>query len=108
MSLKEDDRMVAVSLVQADFVFMATFDGKGLVIATDQVTQLSGSGMGVKLMKITDSKLAGYKFVNKKDKITLVFETGKNKEITVKSVPVYNRGSQGVILAKRKKIINII
>ncbi len=108
MSLKKEDRMVAVYLVQADFVFMATVDGKGLVIATDQVSQLSGSGMGVKLIKITDSRLAGFKLVDKKEKITLVFETGKNKEITVKSVPVYNRGSQGVILARRKKIINII
>ncbi len=108
MSLKKGDRMVAISLVLADFVFMATEDGKGLVIATDQVSQLSGSGMGVKLMKITDSKLAGFKLVTKKDKITLVFESGKDKEMTVKSVPVYNRGSQGVNLSKRKKIINII
>ncbi len=108
MSLKKDDRMTAISLVLGNFVFMATVDGKGLVIATDQVTQLSGSGMGVKLMSITDSALAGFKFVEKKDKITLVFESGKDKEITVKSVPVYNRGSQGVNLSKRKKIINII
>jgi len=108
MSLKNDDRMLAISLVRADFVFMATVDGKGLVIATDQVSQLSGSGMGVKLMNVTDSKLAGFKFVGKKEKITLVLESGKNKEITVKSVPVYNRGSQGVSLSRRKKIINII
>jgi DNA topoisomerase IV A subunit len=108
MSLKKDDRMTAVSLVRAGFVFMATVDGKGLVIATDQVSQLSGSGMGVKLMNTASSKVAGFKFVDKKDKITLVFESGKDKEITVKSVPVYNRGSQGVILSKRKKIINII
>ena len=108
MSLKKDDRMVAISLVCADFMFMATVGGKGLVIATDQITQLSGSGMGVKLMNVANSKLAGFKFVNKKEKIILVFESGKNKEITVKSVPVYNRGSQGVNLSKRKKIINII
>ena len=108
MSLKKGDRMTAVSLVVADFVFMATVNGKGLVIATDQVSQLSGSGKGVKLMKIPDSKLAGFKLVNEKEKITLVFEDGKKKEITVKSVPVYNRGSQGVIISKRKKIINII
>jgi DNA topoisomerase IV A subunit len=108
MSLKKDDRMVAISLARTDFVFMATVGGKGLVVATDQISQLSGSGMGVKLMNVSNSKLAGFKFVNKKEKIILVFESGKNKEITVKSVPVYNRGSQGVILSKRKKIINII
>ena len=108
MSLKQGDRMTNVSLVLSDFVFMATVDGKGLVISTDQVSQLSGSGMGVKLMKISDSKIAGFKLVNKNEKITLVFENGNSKEITVKSVPVYNRGSQGVIISKRRKIINII
>jgi len=109
MSLKQGDRMIAISLVRSDFVFMATDDRKGLVIPTDQVSQLSGSGMGVKLIKIPeDSKLAGFKLVDKKEKITLVFEGGGKKEITVKSVPVYNRGSQGVIISKRKKIINII
>ena len=108
MSLKKDDGMVAIALVRSGFVFMATVGGKGLVIATDQVSQLSGSGMGVKLMNVGNSKLVGFKFVDKKEKIALVFESGKNKEITVKSVPVYNRGSQGVILSKRKKIINII
>ena len=108
MSLKGDDRMVGISLVQGDHVFMATADGKGLVIPTDQVTKLTGSGMGVKLMKVQDSPIAGFKFVSKKDKITLEFDKGNPKEITVKSVPVYNRGSQGVILAKKKKIINIV
>lgn len=100
--------MAGISLVQGDHVFMVTSNGKGLIIPTDQVSKLTGSGMGVKLMKIQDSQLAGFKFVNKKDKITLVFENGKTKEIGVKSIPVYNRGSQGVIIAKRRKILNIV
>ena len=108
MSLKQGDRMAAISLVQSDFVFMATVDGKGLVISTDQVSQLTGSGKGVKLMNLSDSKLAGFKLVDKKEKITLVFEGGNKNQITVKSVPVYNRGSQGVIISKRRKIIHII
>lgn len=108
MSLKGDDRMIGISLVQGDHVFMAATDGKGLVIPTDQVAKLTGSGMGVKLMKTQDSPVAGFKFVDKKDKITLEFDKGPPKEITVKSVPVYNRGSQGTIIARRKKIINIV
>ena len=108
MSLKENDRMVDISLVHGDHVFIATADGKGLRIATDQVSKLTGSGMGVKLIKTQDSLVAGFKFVNKKDKITLVFESGKTKEIGANSIPVYNRGSQGVIIARRNKIINIV
>ena len=108
MTLKNEDRMVAISLVQGDHVFMATANGKGLVIPIDQISRLVGSGMGVKLIKTQDSPLAGFKVVNKKDKVTLIFASGKQKEIGINSVPVYKRGSQGVIVARRNKITGIV
>ena len=58
-------------------------------------------------MKTKDSQLVGIKFVSLKDKVTLSFDSGKNKDITVKSVRVCNRGTQGVILSRRKTIIKI-
>lgn len=105
MSLKNDDRMIAFAPVTQDYVFLATTKGKGIVIATEQITQLTGSGKGVILMKTGDSQLAGFKFVRLKDKINLVFDSGKDKQITVKSVRLCNRGGQGVIISKRKTII---
>ncbi len=107
MSLKDDDKMIAFAPVTQDHLFLATAEGKGLVIATEHITQLSGSGKGVILMKTKDSQLVGIKFVSLKDKITLSFDSGKDKEITVKSVRVCNRGTQGVILSKRKTIVKI-
>ena len=62
---------------------------------------------GVTLMKTKDSQLVGIKFVSLKDKVTLSFDSGKDKEITVKSVRVCNRGTQGVILSRRKTIVKI-
>ena len=50
MSVKEDARMVAVSPVTEDHVLLVSEAGKGLLIELDQVTQLSGAGVGVKLM----------------------------------------------------------
>ncbi len=107
MTLKQGDRMVAVAPVTGKHVFLASESGKGMRVATDQITQLTGTGKGVKLMKLVDSELAGFKFVDKKDKITLIFDKGKPKELKAKDVPEYNRGTQGVILAKRKKIVDI-
>ena len=78
-----------------------------MVIATEHITQLSGAGKGVILMKTKDSQLVGIKFVSLKDKVTLSFDSGKDKEITVKSVRVCNRGTQGVILSRRKNIVKI-
>ncbi|MZH41390.1 MAG: hypothetical protein F3740_06245 [Nitrospinae bacterium] len=107
MSLKEGDSMIGFAPVTHDHVFLATAKGKAVVIPTEQVTQLSGSGKGVTLMKPGDSSLAGFKLVNLKEKVEIEFSSGANKVITVKSVRLCNRGSQGVIVSKRKTITNI-
>jgi DNA gyrase/topoisomerase IV subunit A len=107
MSLKNDDTMIGFAPVTHSHVFLATVKGKAVVISTDQITQLTGSGKGVILMKPGESHLAGFKLVNLKDKVTLVFDSEDEKEITVKSVRLCSRGSQGVIISKRKTILKI-
>lgn len=107
MSLKNDDRMIGFTPVTQDHIFLATAEGKAVVIPTDQITQLTGSGRGVILMKPGESYLAGFKSVSLKHKVTLVFDSGNDKEITVKSVRQCNRGSQGVIVSKRKTILKV-
>ena len=107
MSLKNEDSMIGFAPVTQKYVFIATAIGKAVVITTEQVTQLTGSGKGVILMKPGESQLVGFKFIKLKDKVNLAFDSGKDKEITVKSVRLCNRGSQGVVIAKRKKIIKI-
>ena len=59
-------------------------------------------------MKLVNDQLAGFKCADRKDKATLIFTDGKEKEIRLIGTPVYKRGSQGVILSKRKNIANII
>jgi DNA topoisomerase IV A subunit len=107
MGLKDGDSMIGFSPVTHDHVFLATAKGKAVVIPADQVTQLTGSGKGVILMKPGESSLVGFKFVSLKDKVTLEFNSGDDKTITVKSVRLCNRGSQGVIISKRKAILKI-
>ena len=99
--------MIGFAPVTHNHLFLATAKGKAVVIATEQVTLLTGSGKGVILMKPGDSQLAGIKFVDRKDKVTLTFNTGKDKDISIKSVRLCNRGSQGTIVSKRKTILKI-
>ncbi len=107
MNLKNDDRMIGFAAVTHSHVFLATEKGKAVVIATEQITQLAGPGKGVTLMKPGGSAVVGFKFVSLKDKITVVFDSGNDKQITVKSVRLCNRGGQGVIISKRKAIVKI-
>ena len=69
MNLKNEDRMIGFAPVTHNHLFLATTKGKAVVISTEQVTHLTGSGKGVILMKPGDSQLAGVKFVDLKDKV---------------------------------------
>ena len=82
MSLKNNNHMIGFSLVTGDYLFMASASGKGIVIPVEQVSLLTGAGMGSRLMKLADSTLAGFKVAGLKSKATLVFKDGKSKEIS--------------------------
>jgi DNA gyrase subunit A len=107
MTLKSDDKLIGVSLLTGDHLFMASISGKGIVIPVEQVTLLTGAGMGSRLMKITNSSLAGFKVANKNGHSTITLEDETTKRINIKDIRVTNRGGQGVIISKRKKITAI-
>ena len=104
MTLKGNDKIVGFSLVTGDHLFMASVSGKGIVISIEQVSVLVGAGMGSRLMKMTNSSLAGFKITNKNGHSTITLEDGKTKKINIKDIRVTNRGGQGIIISKRKKI----
>jgi DNA gyrase subunit A len=107
MSLKNEDRMVGISLADKDHIFFASANGKGLVIAENQISVLTGTGMGSRLMKLPDTTLVGFKFVSLKERVTLVHDDNREKLLSISKLPVYNRGSMGVIISKRKKLTRI-
>ena len=107
MSLKNNDHMIGFSLVTGDYLFMASVSGKGIVIPVEQVSLLTGAGMGSRLMKLVNSTLAGFKVTELKSKATLVFKDGKPKEIGLGNIRLCNRGAQGVIVSKRRKITTV-
>jgi len=108
MSLAEGDRLIRLAPVTASQVFLASTLGKGLRLEVEQVTMLSGRGRGVRLMKLGEGKLAGFTFVAEKDKVTLLLEDGKERPVRMADVPLYNRGSQGVKVSARKKIVSLL
>ena len=107
MSVKEGARMVAVSPVTEDYVLLVSEAGKGLLIDLDQVTQLSGSGVGSKLMNTSKSKVSTARCVDRKQSVQMVFEDGKSKELNLSKITIHNRGGQGVFVSKNKKVINL-
>jgi len=107
MTIKDEARMVAVSPVTEDYVLLVSEGGKGLLIDLDQVTQLSGSGVGVKLMNTAKSKVSAAKCVGRKQSVQMIFEDGKSKELNLSKISIHNRGGQGVFVSKNKKVIDL-
>ncbi len=107
MSLQDDSRMLGFEIATCDHVFLATQKGKGVILPREEITVLNGVGRGIKLIKLKDDVLVGFKFVSLKDTVELEFEDGSRKPLSMKKVPVYNRGCQGVIISKRKNIKRI-
>ena len=108
MSVKEDARMVAVSPITGKYVLLISDAGKGLLIKLNQVAQLSGAGVGVKLMNAPKSKVTAAKSIDRKQSVQMIFEDGKSKELNLSKITVHNRGGQGVFVSKTKKVINLI
>ena len=104
MTLKGNDKIVGFSLITGDHLFMASVSGKGIVIPIEQVSLLTGAGIGSRLIKLTNSSLAGFKVTNKNGHSTITLEDGKTKKINIKDIRVTNRGGRGIIISKRKKI----
>ena len=107
MTLKGNDKVVGFSLITGDHLFMASVNGKGIVIQVEQVSLLTGAGMGSRLIKLINSSLAGFKIANKNGHSTINFDDGKTKKINFKDIRVTNRGGQGIIISKRKKITSV-
>jgi DNA topoisomerase IV A subunit len=107
MTIKDDARMVAVSPVIEDHVLLVSEVGKGLLVELNQVTQLSGAGVGTKLMNTTKSKVSAAKCVNRKQSVQMIFEDGKSKELNLSKITIHKRGGQGVFVSKNKKVIDL-
>lgn len=104
MTLKGNDKVVKFSLATEDYLFIASSNGKGIVIPIEQVSLLTGVGMGSRLMKLTNSSVAGFKITHKNAHSTITFDDGKTKKINIKDIRITNRGGQGIIISKRKII----
>ena len=72
------------------------------------LVQMEQDDWGDRIVKRLCVEVLHHAYHMAQDKVTLAMENGKTKEVRIKDVPVYKRGSQGVILSKRSKIVNIL
>lgn len=106
MSLRAGDFVVGVKLMQ-EKLCLITEGGYGLVVSKSEVPIRSGASLGVSLMKVSD-KLVGIKSFLKTEKITLLLETGKEKEIPISEIQTGRRGLKGSKVISKGKVVRVL
>ena len=109
-NVKEDDAVLGVSLAKKSMIFTLSEDGHGLKFDLEETPILSGPGAGVRLMKLKPGQyLRGYRMVDQKDKITLVYTSGKDETIKVSDLEKGARGQVGkALVSKRRQLAALV
>lgn len=108
-NVKGDDAIYSVSPVTKKLLFLLSSEGKGLLMPMKEVSQLSGPGAGVRLIKLKPGVyVLGAREVSKTDKIGITYLSGKDDIIKVTDLVRGGRGQTGrKVSAARKKLLGL-
>ncbi len=95
--LKSGDEVVGVLPVQRPLLAIAT-KRRVLVTPMAQVNVLSGAGRGIRLINPDPPGVLDFFTVDQDDFLLIQNQKGKEKEIAVEELPIYNRGAKGAVI----------
>src|SRR5262249_13242996 len=102
----EGDAVVAVEPILGPSVVIAT-GRKMLRFPLDEVTELSGVGRGVILMKPDDDRVVGALALGKKGAFVVVMEDGAEGTFDVDDVRAGHRAGKGQRVVKRGQVVGL-
>jgi DNA gyrase/topoisomerase IV subunit A len=95
--LRSGDEVIGVRPVQRPLLAIAT-SRRILVTPMIQVNVLAGAGRGVKLIKPDPPGVEDFFTVSQDDCFVITNKKGKEKEMAVAELPIYNRGAKGAVI----------
>jgi len=95
--LRSGDEVVDVRPVEKPLLAIAT-SRRVLVTPMGQVNVLAGAGRGVRLIKPDPPGVRGFFTVSQDDFLIINSKKGKEKEVAVAELPIYNRGAKGAVM----------
>jgi len=98
----EGDALVSVERIEAKEVACLAESGKGMRIPIDEVSELSGVGRGVILMRLdAKDRLLGALSLGAKDSVEIGIEGAKERVVEAAAFPRLHRGGKGQKVVKR-------
>ncbi|MEJ2363681.1 MAG: DNA gyrase subunit A, partial [Deltaproteobacteria bacterium] len=95
--LRSGDEVINVRPVERPLLAIAT-SRRVLVTPMVQVNVLAGAGRGVRLIKPDPPGVRDFFTVDQDDFLIISTKKGKEKEIGVAELPIYNRGAKGAVI----------
>ena len=106
INLKDDDELVAVSLVNKEPTILLTKNGMGIQFKGEEVPPSGRTTMGVKSINLKDDDevVAGLPVRDLNDDLAIFSEIGLGKRIPLAELPVQKRNGKGLICYKGQSI----
>ncbi len=106
--LSADDEVITVQPVNSGRTVCATASGYLLAFPTEDITELSGAGRGVILMRLdTDDRLVGAVTSEPGAGVTVINKDGKERKIPLRDIPLGKRTGKGRRVVKRSTLMGV-
>jgi len=103
-NVRAGDAVLDVIPLDRKLEYVAGDGGKGLLFRADEAPLLTGPGSGVRLIKLREGqKVLGAKNVDKGDRLTFLFSSGRDETVKVSDIDLGARAGAGRVYAGPKK-----
>ena len=104
MNLKENDKVVSVTMSNNQNVFVATKNGYGLWYDVNEISVVGIKATGVKSINLkNDEVVSGLLFNSNSEYITILTDKGTGKRLKLTDFEKGSRGNRGLLLMKEIK-----
>jgi DNA gyrase subunit A len=106
--LSDDDEVVSVEPVNSGRAVCVSAAGKMLAFQTEDVSELSGAGRGVILMRLDDNdRLIGAVTSSPGRGVVVTNADGNERQIPLKEIPLGHRAGKGQRVVKRMTLVSV-
>ncbi len=106
--LSTDDEVITVRSVSSGRTVCATAAGYLLAFPTEDITELSGAGRGVILMRLDkDDRLVGAVTSEPGAGVTVINKDGRERKVPLRDIPLGKRAGKGRRVVKRSTLVRV-
>ena len=106
--LADNDEVVSIEPIEGGRVVCVSAEGRMLAFSTEDVSELTGAGRGVILVRLEDTdRLVGAVTTIPGKGVTVTNSDGNDREVSLKEIPLGQRAGKGQRVIKRMTLVSV-